>query len=195
MYHVIGSTHGRALRVLWCLEELGLPFSHHAVAGPDDPQTPPDPSGRPPVLVCEGISLADSTAILTFLADRHQRLTHPPGTLLRARQDSLVQYLLDAFDSPLWLPARHGHLLPEALRRSSVTDPLMREFVASQKALLPVLEPGPFLMGDMLTIPDIICGQCGLWADVAGFPISEPRLAEYLARLHARPALKRALAR
>ena len=53
---------------------------------------------------------------------------------------------------------------------------------------------GPFLMGDVMTVPEIILTHCGSWAAAAKFPISEPRLADYLERLSARPALQRALA-
>jgi glutathione S-transferase len=49
-------------------------------------------------------------------------------------------------------------------------------------------------MGEMMTVPEIILTHCGNWADVAGFAITEPRLADYLGRMRARPALKRAMA-
>ena len=46
-----------------------------------------NPSGKIPVLVDGGTTVTDSTAIMTYLADRHGRLTFPAGTVERARQD------------------------------------------------------------------------------------------------------------
>jgi glutathione S-transferase len=196
MYQVIGSTRSRTLRVLWMLEELGLPFEHV----PAPPQSPDvmafNPAGKVPVLVVDGTPITDSTAILTFLADRHGRLTHPAGTLLRARQDSLTQFLLDEFDAALWMAARHSFVLPAELRHAAVKDSLKWEFARSQRTLVArMAEDGPFLMGEMMTVPDIILTHCGGWAAAAKFPIVEPRLHDYLARMRERPAFRRAAAR
>jgi glutathione S-transferase len=46
-----------------------------------------------------------------------------------------------------------------------------------------------------MTVPDIILGHCGAWAEAAQFPITEPRLAGHVARMRARPAFQRAMAR
>ena len=52
-----------------------------------------------------------------------------------------------------------------------------------------------FLMGDMLTVPDIILAHCLTWALSARFPIIEHRLTNYLEIMRARPAYLRAQAR
>ena len=194
MYTVIGSTRSRALRVIWMLEELGLDYTHVAAPPRSDDVVAVNPAGKVPVLVVDGTPITDSTAILTFLADRHGAFTHPAGTLERARQDSLTQFLLDEFDAALWMAARHTFVLPEALRQSAIKDSLRWEFERSQKTLVARMAPGPFLMGEAMTVPDIILTHCGSWAESAHFPIAEPRLAEYLAGMRTRPALVRALA-
>ncbi len=196
MYQVIGSTRSRTFRVLWMLEELGLPFEHV----PAPPQAPEvvalNPAGKVPVLVADGTPITDSTAILTFLADRHGRFTHPAGTLLRARQDSLTQFLLDEFDAALWMAARHSFILPTELRQAAIKASLKWEFARSQRTLVArMAEEGPFLMGAAMTVPDIILTHCGVWAAAAKFPIAEPRLADYLGRMRERPAFRRASAR
>ena len=53
---------------------------------------------------------------------------------------------------------------------------------------------GPYLMGDTLTVPDLILCHCGGWAFNAKFPEPIPAFADYLDRLRARPAFKRAQA-
>lgn len=195
MYTVIGTAQSRALRVLWMLEELGLPFRHVAAMPRSEGVVAFNPAGKVPVLIDDGTPITDSTAILTYLADRHGDLTHPAGTLDRARQDSLTQFLLDEFDAALWLAARHSFVLPEEMRLSAIKNTLRWEFEHSQKTLVHRLAEGPFLMGDRMTVPDFILTHCLIWALSAKFPIAEARLTDYLERMRARPAFRRAIAR
>ncbi len=192
MYKVVGGLHSRTFRVLWMLEEVGVEYEHEPAAPRSDEVRALNPSGKVPVLVADGVPITDSTAILTFLADRHGVLTYDAGTIDRARQDSLTQFLLDEFDANLWTAARHSFILPEELRMSGIKDSLKWEFERSQKTLVGRMGEGDFLMGEKMTIADIILTHCGSWAEVAGFPISEARLRDYFKRMQARPAFGRA---
>ena len=84
MLKVYGSAKSRAFRVLWMLEEVGEPYEHVDAAPHSAEIVARNPSGKVPVLEVEGTALTDSTAILTWLADRHGKLTFPAGTLERA---------------------------------------------------------------------------------------------------------------
>ncbi|GLK66237.1 glutathione S-transferase [Paracoccus kondratievae] len=195
MYQVIGTGKSRALRVLWMLEELGRPYEHVAVNPHSEGVTPFNPAGKVPVLVVDGTPITDSTAILTYLADKHGALTHPAGTLERARQDSLMQFVLDEFDAALWLAARHSFILPEEMRLAAIKNTLRWEFERSQRTLVHRMADEGFLMGDRMTVPDIILAHCLTWALTARFPIIEHRLTGYLEMMRARPAYLRAAAR
>ena len=195
MYTVIGTVRSRAARVLWMLEELGEPYEHIPAPPRSEGVTAFNPAGKVPVLVEDGTPITDSTAIIQYLADKHISLTHRPGTLDRARQDSLTQFLLDEFDATLWMAARHSFVLPEALRHAAIKNTLRWEFERSQKTLVHRMGEGPFLMGEVMTVPDIILTHCGNWALSAKFPIVEHRLTEYLDRMRQRPAYRRAMAR
>ncbi len=196
MYKVVGSVKSRTLRVLWMLEELGLPYEHEPAPPRSGAVVQLNPAGKVPVLVADGVPITDSTAILQFLADRHGSLTHPAGSLERARQDSLTQFVLDEFDAALWMAARHSFVLPEEIRHPTIKDSLKWEFERSQKTLVQrMAEDGPFLMGRRMTVPDIILAHCGGWAHTAGFPVTEPVFADYLERLRGRPAFARAAGR
>ncbi len=195
MYKVIGSTKSRAARVLWMMEELAQPYEHIAAAPRSDDVVALNPSGKVPILIDDGVPITDSTAIIQYLADKHGQLTHKAGTLDRARQDSLTQFLLDEFDAALWMAARHSFVLPEALRQSAIKDSLKWEFERSQKTLAARMGDGPFAMGDQMTVPDIILTHCGIWAMAAKFPIVDTRFGEYLARMRDRPAFQRAMAK
>jgi glutathione S-transferase len=195
MYTVIGTTNTRATRVIWMLEELGQPFEFVSAPPHSDAANAHNPSGKVPVLLVDGANLTDSTAILTYLADRHAQFTHPAGTLARARQDGLTQLVLDEFEGLLWTATRHSFILPEVHRLPAIKDSLRWEFARNQTALLTRMRDGPFLMGDEMTVPDFILAHCLIWAVAAKFPVTEPRLQDYLDRMRSRPAYLRAKAR
>ena len=194
-YEVIGGVKSRTLRVLWMLEEIGQPYTHVPALPQSDEVTRFSPAGKIPLLVADGVPISDSVAIMTYLGDRHGALTYPAGTIDRARQDSLTQFIIDEFDQLLWMAAKHSFVLPEEQRRPEVKDSLKWEFERSQKALIPrMAEDAEFLMGDKMTIPDILLAHCGGWAVGAKFPIVEPLFRDYVSRMRDRPAFARALA-
>lgn len=194
-YTVIGSATSRAMRVLWMLEELELPYEHINVRPRTDEVTRFNPSGKVPVLLVDGQPISDSTAILTHLADSTGRMTEPAGTLARARQDALTQAILDEFDAILWTAARHSFILPPEHRVPAVKDSLKWEFAKNERLMAGRIGSGPFLLGDRMTVPDILLAHCGTWARGAKFDLTEPALIDYVDRMQARPAYQRAKAR
>lgn len=188
MYRVIGNTASRTFRVLWALEEMGEAYTHVNAGPRSDEVFAHNPLGKIPVLVDGDTAITDSTAIITYLADKHGKLTAPAGTLERARQDSLTNRILDEFDACLWSAARNSFVLPADKRVPAIKDTLKWEFAQAQAALVRDMSDGPFLMGDHITIPDILLGHCLGWAIVAKFGIAEPVLSAYLDRIKSRPA-------
>jgi glutathione S-transferase len=192
VYKVIGSVKSRAMRVLWMLEEIGVPYEHVPAAPRSEEVTRFNPAGKVPVLVVDHVPITDSVAIMTFLGDRHQALTHKPGTLERARQDSLTHAINDEFDATLWMAAKHTFALPEERRVPEVKDSLRWEFERAQEQFLPrMAEDGPFLMGEEMTIPDILLAHCMSWAINARFPVTDPFKA-HATMMRNRPAFERA---
>jgi glutathione S-transferase len=193
-YRVIGHLRSRALRVVWALEELGQPYELVPAPPHSEAARAHNPSGKIPSLVVDGTVLTDSTAILTFLADRHGGLTYPAGTLERARQDGFTQFALDEVEGPIWLSAKHRFVLPEDLRVPAVKDTARAEFARAMETLAVRLGDGPFLMGERFTLPDLLLGHCAAWAELAKFELPGGPVGEYFARVRSRPALARALA-
>ena len=191
-YKVIGHPRSRTIRVLWALEELGLDWEI-------DPDTPQGETvralglgGKIPALEVDGTTISDSVAILTYLADANGGLTYPPGTIERARQDSLMQFAVEEIDGPLWLAAKHKFALPEDLRREGVRETAEFEWQRGCKTLARRFGDGPFVMGEKMTIPDIVIGHCAGWAERSGFAMPEGPVADYFAAMQARPALEEA---
>ena len=129
MYDVIGSRASRAFRVLWLLEEMGLPYNHLPVAPRSAEAMAANPSGKIPALRDGDRVLTDSAAIMTFLADRHGQMTHAPGSHARAEQDALTHRVLDEIDA---LAPRRGQSFD-----SGVTD----RVVAAMLTELDGIEP------------------------------------------------------
>jgi glutathione S-transferase len=195
MYTVIGPVMSRTMRVLWMLEEIGASYTHQ----PDPPRSEAvrrhNPLGKVPVLIDGSATLTDSTAILTYLGDRHRALTRSPGTHARARQDAVTQFLLDELDSVLWMAARHSFVLPEERRVPAIRESLEWEFAQGCDRLAARLGDGPFLSGEEITIPDLVAAHCLGWARATKFPDAPPPLVDYVKRLRGRPAFQRVQAR
>jgi glutathione S-transferase len=195
MYTVIGTVKSRALRVLWMLEELGQPYDHIPASPRSEDARRHNPSGKIPALLVDGQAITDSVAIMTYLGDRHGALTHPAGTLDRARQDAFTNLINDEFDAILWMAGRHSFVLPEEMRLPAIKESLRWEFDRSQTRLGDTLGDKPFLMGDTITIPDLVLAHCMRWAGNANFPVTDDRILAHRDRMLARPAFARAAAR
>ncbi|MEZ5714667.1 MAG: glutathione S-transferase family protein [Paracoccaceae bacterium] len=192
MYEVIGNVQSRAFRVMWMLEELGQEYSHAPEKPRSELVSSLNPSGKIPVFKDGDAVLTDSTAIITYLADKHGQFTHACGTIARARQDGLTHQILDEIDSVLWVAARHTFVLPEDKRVPQVKDSLRWEFDAHVARIADRLE-GPFLMGETMTVPDIILTHCLNWAYAAKFTYEQENLLAYAKAMRGREAFRRAL--
>lgn len=191
-YTLVGAPRTRTMRVTWLLEELGQPYTLQVNLPQSDSVRRLNPLGKVPVLRTGDDVLTDSTAILTYLADRHGQFTFPAGTVDRARQDARTHFVLDEMDSLLWTAARHSFILPEEWRVPDIKPSLRWEFERSVARFEKFLQDGPFLMGETMTIADIIAAHCGVWATAARFPVESEIFRSYVDRLQSRPAYLRA---
>ena len=202
VYKVIGSAKTRTLRVLWMIHELGLPFEHRPAPPRSADVTALNPLGRIPVLIHGSDILTDSVAIMAWLGDQHPDLgpddaigglSHPAGSVARAQQDALALRLIDEFDALLWTKSRHRFLLPEKLRVPDVLPSLDQELCRNAARLADTLGDQPFLMGEKMTIPDLLASHLCGWAITGGVGLDPPdNLAAYLKRMRRRPAYRRA---
>ncbi|QFU09933.1 glutathionine S-transferase [Rhodobacteraceae bacterium THAF1] len=193
MLTLYGTSKTRALRPLWLLEELGLDYTHEPTPPRHDALKTLSNLGKVPVLDADGTAITDSTAILTYLADREGRFTAPAGTLARAEQDALTFMVLDDLEGQLWTAAKHSFILPEERRVPAVKETARWEFSRYVDKLME-RRKGPWLMGDEMTIPDIIAVHCGGWAKSAKFETDNEDYVAYIKQGRAREAFKRAAA-
>jgi glutathione S-transferase len=174
------------------LEEGELEYSHVPAPPHDKVVYSFNSNGRIPVLLVGEDPISDSTVILNYLADKHGIMTAPSGSIARARQDALTHQILDEFDALLWTAARHSFILPEEHRVSEIKPELKWEFAQNCDRISERLEDQPFLMGDDLTVPDVIFTHCLNWAKIAKFGLENETLISYLEAMRARDAYKAA---
>lgn len=196
MYRVIGTVKSRAFRVLWMLEELGQPYELVEAFPRSEEARAHNPLGKIPALVDGDDVLTDSVAIMTYLADKHGGLTAPAGTVARARQDAMTLWLIDELDALLWTQSKHAFVLPEKLRVPDISSTLHKEFARNSDTFAGMLEQsGDFIMGDEITLPDLLAVHCFGWAFGADFPPLPDSVKAYAKRLRARPAFREAAGR
>jgi glutathione S-transferase len=205
----------RSQRVLWLLEELDVDYD--IVSYRRDPQTmlaPPElraihPLGKSPVVVDGGDVLAESGAIIEALVERHDRqhvLTPPPGSAERLRWRYWLHYAEGSAMPPLLLG-----LVFSRIRQAPMpffARPVARGIVGKAMAAFigPQLKLHAGYLEAELAKADWFAGPSFSAADIQmSFPVEAlsarlglehyPRLRDWLQRIHARPAWRRALER
>jgi len=195
MYKVVGLPRTRTMRVLWMLEELGQDYEIDPSPPHSSPVRAGNPGGKVPTLHDGDMILPDTVAICTYLADKHGALTHPAGTAARGWQDAMTQFCMEMIEGPLWTAAKNTFVNPEEHRCPDITAVCRYEFAKGMDTLAAHLGDREFIAGDGFTVPDLLLGHCGGWAGRAKFQIPAGPVADYFARMAARPALARAQAR
>ena len=204
----------RSQRVLWLLEELGLPYEVKRYAR--DAKTmlaPPDllrvhPLGKSPVITDGDITVAESGAIIEYLLDAHGKgqLRPTAGTAQR-RQFTYWLHFAEGSAMPFLLLMLvfnkvRSAPLPFFLKpvAKGIADQVTKTFIAPnlQRQLDYMeaeLKQRPWFAGDDFTAADV---QMSFPLEAAaargGLDARYPAMTAWLAKIHARPAYQRALA-
>ncbi len=204
----------RSQRVLWLLEELGLPYEVKRYAR--DPKTmlaPPEllrvhPLGKSPVITDGDITVAESGAIIEYLLDAHGqgRLRPAAGTpqqrqftyWLHFAEGSAMPFLLlmlvfnkvRSAPMPFFLkPVAKG--IADQVTKTFISPNLQRQLDYMEAEL----KQRPWFTGDDFTAADV---QMSFPLEAAaargGLDARYPAMTAWLAKIHARPAYQRALA-
>ena len=188
----------RSIRIIWLLEELGIPYELITV-----PFTPPrhsfeqkTPSGKFPVVEDDGRVLSESGAILEYLIEKYGkgRLAPAVGSPDRGPYLQWVHFGEATAFPPIADVARHTMFLPEAERIPQVAD----DGRVRTRNVLAVVERAlagrDYLVGKDLSGADVMMGYFLMAARMLGLVDAEyPNVAAYWERLAARPGFQKAL--
>jgi glutathione S-transferase len=198
MIRVHHLNNSRSQRVLWLLEELGTPYEVVRYQRDKATMLAPEelkrvhPLGKSPVVEDDGKKFAETGLIVEYLVERYGPDLAPP-------RDSDLSWRYK-----YWLHYAEGSAMTPLLLKL-ITDRLgilalpARGFVKSQLKLhLDYLEAelsaAPWFVGDRFSAADIMLSfPLEAATDRAGLDETRPRLMDFLRRIHARPAYKRAL--
>jgi glutathione S-transferase len=203
----------RSQRILWLLEELGVPYEIKRYQR--DPKTmlaPPalraiHPLGKSPVITDGELTLAESGAIIEYLADRYGdgRLLAKAGTDERLRQTYWLHYAEGSAMPPLLLKLVFKRVesapVPFFIKpvARGIAHKVQNDFVDPQLKLhLDYLEnqlgASGWFAGDAFSVADIqMSFPVEAFAARGGLDEHYPRLSLFLQRIHALPAYQRAL--
>ncbi len=201
----------RSQRVLWLLEELGLPYEIKRYQR--DPKTqlaPPElkqvhPLGKSPVITDDGATIAETGAIVEYIVGKAGGALRPPeGSPERLRWTYWLHYAEGSAMPPLLLrlifsvlPARSPALMRPIVRAISARtiggfiDPQIKthfDYIESE------LTRFPWFAGEHFSAADVMMSfpleAAGSRANVFQ---GRPQVKAFVERCHARPAYQRAL--
>jgi glutathione S-transferase len=186
LYH---SPQSRSSRFVWLLEELGVPYGLEYVtirrqdgSGAKDPKNP-HPDGKVPALVHDGQLVTESAAIALYLTDAFPEAGIGPlvGDPQRGAYLSWLAYYAGVLEPVI--AGKFNPLIAE-------TPDQQAAYRALDERLSSHLENNAYMLGDRFSAADILFVSLLLFFRQA---LPDHRIYDdFLDRLTARPALKRA---
>lgn len=214
MIRVHHLNNSRSQRILWLLEELGLPYE--VVRYQRDAKTmlaPPElravhPLGKSPVITDDDITVAESGAIIEYLVERYGegRLQPALGTPERLRYTYWLHFAEGSAMPPLLLKLVFS-FLPKSPALPALLRPLVRKVSeGAQKSFIDpqILQQLNYFEAE-LGRHEWFAGDCFSAADIQmSFPLEAaaarggldkkwPKVSAFLQKIHDRPAYQRAL--
>lgn len=196
LYH---SPLSRSVRIVWLLEELGLPYELHSAAlepPAPKPYAQKTPSGKVPTIEDDCVVMFESGAILEYLIERYGdgRLAPEVGSPSRGPFLQWVHFAEATLFTGLGNIAWHTRFKQDA---ETVAE-AMRDYRTWAEAGLDSLERHlggkEFVLGAAFSGADIMLGYTLLVAKAFGvLTENHPTVDAYLSRLVDRPALRKAL--
>lgn len=191
----------RAVRIVWLMEELGLPYELVRFALGDPAMRAPDhlqrhPLGRVPVLEDGEVTLFESGAIVQYVLARHGGGRLVPETA-SADFPAYLQWLHYAegmIMPPVNTIVVETILLPPERRNPVNVDRATKLLTRMLSAVDRHMAGREYLAG-AFSGADIMTGHaCTVAARLGADIADKPNLAAYIERVNARPALQRAWA-
>ena len=198
MITVYGTPPTRSMRVIWMLEEMGLPYEVKPVEFETRLQNreflEASPTGAFPGFRDGDIRLMESCAILEYLGAKYgpTPLVAKPGDPSYPAYLSYLHFGEASLCAPLNVTIATRFFAPDDQKQNWGAQHAIEMFVRKSAALAAPLRKSPYVAGDTFTAADISCGFAVALARFLGFDDRlDPTLNDYAARLAQRPAYQR----
>ena len=187
----------RSQRILWLLEELGVPYEiafyqRNAQTNLAPPElTKVHPLGKSPVITDGDLTIAESGAIVDYLSRVHGNgsLAPPPG-----RDHEIYTEWLHYAEGSAMLPLMLNLYVGRLGEAGAPLHPRIASELANHLGYInAALKCRNYLMGSDLTGADILLIFVGEFARAFKKLDGLPEVAAWVARFQARPAYRRAL--
>ncbi|MGK7896650.1 MAG: glutathione S-transferase family protein [Xenococcus sp. (in: cyanobacteria)] len=193
----------RAVRPRWLLEELGISYDLIRVSmemSRSSEYTKLHPQGKVPVLVDDHVTIFESAAICTYIADKYldQGFAPPIDSPARAFYYQWLFYAATTLEKPVEeylfqvLPNLPEKLLPQQKQARISSEEVKIWFVKVCQPLNELLENNHYLIENRFSAADIVTGGVLLWALKLGMLKEDNPVKEYITRLMQRPAFQKA---
>ena len=187
----------RSQRILWLLEDLGLPYEiKHYQRDAVTSLAPPElkaihPLGKSPLLEDAGRVIQESGAIVEYLCERHggERFVPPRGTDDHIRHLELLHFAEGSAMTPILMQLYIGRLGEAA---AAVQPRIAEQLAAHFGYLESELNDDGHFIGKHWSAADIMLSFPAEVAVMQGQGEHFPKLARFVAAIHARPAWQRA---
>ncbi|MDC0677564.1 glutathione S-transferase family protein [Sorangium atrum] len=183
----------RSIRVRWALQELGVDFETVQVNLRAGENRRPEflklnPAGKLPVLVDGDLVLTESVAIVLYLAEKYpEKGLLPTDPRERAKVNQWLLFAATELEQPLWRIARNKFLYPEDKRQPGDIPVACEDFKAMADVLEKHMDQRQFVVGDSVTVADLVMAYTLDWANEIHLLDGFPQLRAYMDRMYARP--------
>jgi glutathione S-transferase len=197
MITVYGVPRSRTMRVLWMLEELGVPYENvptpFAGGGARTPEfLRINPNGHVPALVDGDTTLFESLAINLYLARKYDRGLWPSTIEDEGRTFQWTIWAMTELEEPVITGAIHRTLRPEPERDTAKAIDAAARATKPLGVLASGLAGRSHLLGDAFTVADLNVASVLSLAPLAGIDLAPfPAVQGWLGRCCARPAFRR----
>src|SRR5213593_700068 len=176
MIKLYGVPQSRAMRALWMLEELGLPYEHVKVNFATGDTRKPEylrinPNGHIPALQDGDLIIWESMAINLYLARRYDKGLWPKTVEGEGRAFQWSLWAMTELEEPLLTALLHRMFLPEAERDPKKADDAAERFKKPLAVLEGALAGKAYLLGDAFTVADLNVASVMSWAPLAGLDL------------------------
>jgi glutathione S-transferase len=181
-------------KVLWCLDELGIPFEREDVGGAFGRNSDPEylamnPNGLIPTVIDDGRVLWESNTILRYLAASYDTaLLWEPDPGKRALGEKWMDWQLSVLAPPMTPLFVQLVRTPAGERDMSLVERSFEKAARAFRMLDAALTQTPWLGGERFSVADIPCGVLTYrWMNLDLDRPQLPALADWYARLAERP--------